>query len=552
MIPFLLYIVKLSCCLTLFYVGYKLLLSHETFFHFNRSILLTGLLACMLFPVIKIKTETAGIIQQPMIQLERIMIEDDYSRTLVINNETGNASRLVGKQLPSFSFVELLALILITGCFINSCLLIRSHISLYLLIRNGKKIKRNDYTVVLFDNPVTPFNYGHYIILSEEDFKAYPETILTHELAHYHFLHSLDIALVELLTLIQWFNPVIRLLKKEIQKVHEFQADAEVLKTGIDTTTYQLLLVRKTVDSGSYTFANSFNHSKLKNRFTMMTKKKSNSWARLKLLLLLPVVAFIVYAFARPDVTRQLKQMIRSEDTTNPIYTPEFFEVELNKFISEQGGSTSLSLADKYHFLAEKTNFVNLFVNAVDQILLDNCDYSTLERLPSDLTQKLVAEYSNKKPALIYLLIDQGASATARTEIFNIVGKIFEEKEELFKQKNQPVLLLFGIPRNNGISATISGTPSETYPVYIAFIDKEGKKIRSFALENKDPVIGSFALEHARFINEITEWLKSPKGGKHFYSIELNVHSDIPMGVITDIKDVLRKYYALKIELASY
>ena len=551
MIPFLLYIVKLSCCLTLFYVGYKLLLSHETFFHFNRKILLTGMVTCMLLPLVKIRTETAGIIQQPMIQLERIMIEEDYSRTLGVNDQTGNAARPGGNQLPSFSVVERLVLILITGSFINGCLLVRSHLSLYRLIRNGRKIKRNDYTVVLFDKPVTPFNYGHYMILSEEDFKAYPETILTHELAHFHFLHSFDIALVELLTFIQWFNPVIRLLKKEIQKVHEFQADAEVLKIGIDTTIYQLLLVGKTVDSVSHTFANNFNHSKLKNRFSMMTKKKSTRWARLKLLLLLPVVALSVYAFARPDVTRQIKQMIRSEESTIPPYTPEFFETELNKFISELGGNPSLSANEKYNFLIDKTNVVNLFVNFRDQILLAG-DYCTLDRLASDLTKKLVDDSSNRKPALIYMLIDQGTSAETKTGIFNIVGKIFEENKALFKQKNQPVLLLFGVPRNNGKTTSIADPPSETYLVDIAFIDKEGKKIRSFTLDNKEPVSDLSALDHSGFINEITEWIKSPKGGKRFYSIELKVQAEIPMGIISDIKDVLRKYYALKIEYALY
>jgi len=455
MIPFLLYIIKLSCCLTLFYVGYKLLLSHETFFHFNRKILLTGMLTCILLPLIKVETKTTSILQQPIIQLEKIMTEEENFSTFTVNNEIDHSLIPAGKPISPISFIHLLALIFVTGSCIHCCLLIRSHISLSLLIRSGRKIKRNDYTVVLFNKPVTPFNYGHYIFLSEEDFKAYPETILTHELAHFHLLHSFDIAFVELLSLFQWFNPVIRLLKKEIQKVHEFQADVEVLQTGIDITTYQLLLVRKTVGSGSYSSANSFIHSKLKNRFTMMTKKKSNSWARLKLLLLLPVAALSVYAFARPYVTRQIEQTVRSDYMTisskKQTYTPEFFEAELNKYVSELGGNPALPTDEKYNFLAEKTNVVNLFVNAKDQILFAG-SYCTIEHLPSDLAKKLVAEYSNKKPALIYMLIDQGTSDRAKMEIFQIVGKIFDENEELFKQKNQPVLLLFGIPRNNGMT----------------------------------------------------------------------------------------------------
>ena len=547
MIPFLLYIIKLSCCLTFFYVGYKLLLSHETFFHFNRKILLTGILTCMLLPLIKVETATTSIIQQPIIQLEKIMMEDDYSRTLTISYETANASRPAGKQLPSFSVVELLALIFVTGSCIHLCMLIRSHISLCLLIRSGRKIKRGDCTFVLFDRPVTPFNYGNYIILSERDYRENPETILTHELVHFHLLHSFDIAFVELLSLFQWFNPAVWLLKKEVRNVHEFQADAEVLQTGIDTTTYQLLLVRKAVDSGPYTFANSFNHSKIKNiknRFTMMTKKKSNSWAQLKLLLLLPIAALCVYACARPESTRQVEQMLRNGDTTilsnNQTYTPDFFEAELNKYISELGGNPTLPTDEKYNFLLEKTNVVNLIVNAKDQILFAG-SYCTTEHLPSDLAKKLVAEYSNKKPALIYMLIEQGTSSEAKTGIFNIVGKIFEENKELFKQKNQPVLLLFGAlgSHRNGLSTSISVNPTETYLISIAFMNDTGKELRSFTLPA--------GVDHTGFINEIKEWLKSPGGESPFSTVSIKASSNTTMGVIIDLKQALRDYYALKI-----
>ena len=264
MIPFLLYIIKLSCCLTLFYAGYKILLSNETFFHFNRITLLAGILTCTLLPLIKIRTPTTGIVQQPMIQLEKIMTSEEQYRAIIYpdkGDKAINTSIPVGRQHPPVSFVRLLALLLVSGGFVNLCLLIRSHLSLVRLIRKGRKIKQGDYTVILFEKTVTPFNYCRYIILSENDYREHPETILTHELAHFRFSHSFDIVLVELLTLLQWFNPVVRLLKKEIQKVHEYQADSEVLKTGVDATLYQLLLVKKAVGSSSYAFANSLNHS---------------------------------------------------------------------------------------------------------------------------------------------------------------------------------------------------------------------------------------------------------------------------------------------------
>ena len=344
MIPFLLYIIKLSCCLTLFYAGYKILLSKETFFHFNRIILLTGILACLLFPMIKIRTATTGIVQQPMVRLEKIMKDDAQLRTLpathlFANDETSSD----GKRRPSFSFVRLFALIFTVGSMVHVCLLARSHISLSLLIRKGRKIKHEDFTVVLLDSAITPFNYGRYIIISEYDYQTYQDTILTHEIAHFRFSHTFDIVLIELLTLLQWFNPVVRLLKKEVRKVHEFQADSEVLKSGVDMMKYQLLLLKKTAGSGSYLFANNLNHNKLKIRFNMMLKKKSNSWARCKLLLLLPVAALIMYAFACSDSPEQKVQKevdpvhISFIDNTGKIVRS--FELEVGDSLASNNGS---------------------------------------------------------------------------------------------------------------------------------------------------------------------------------------------------------------------
>ncbi len=58
-----------------------------------------------------------------------------------------------------------------------------------------------------------------------------------------------------------------------------------------------------------YSMANSFNHSKLKKRITMMLKEKSSPWARLKYLYVLPVAAIAVTAFARPEVSDKVEKI---------------------------------------------------------------------------------------------------------------------------------------------------------------------------------------------------------------------------------------------------
>ena len=113
--------------------------------------------------------------------------------------------------------------------------------------------------------------------------------------------HTLDLLIMEGFIVLFWFNPAVWLLKKELQEVHEYEADHGVLNQGIDATKYQLLLVKKAAGARLYSIANSFNHSKLKNRITMMLKEKSSQWARLKVLLFILPTAVLMLAFARPE-----------------------------------------------------------------------------------------------------------------------------------------------------------------------------------------------------------------------------------------------------------
>ena len=341
MVTFLLYIVKSTCCLTLFYLGYKALLSNETFFRFNRMVLLAGMLVFMLLPFVELRTESPGVLQMPLLQLEE-MIQEGVGETVSQHSVVQVGTEVVpAVREASGSWGEWAVYLYLVGMAVVLCRLVRSFVSLLWLIRSGEKIRKGRYTLVLVGRPVAPFNWGSYIVLSLKDYCDYPNEILTHEQVHWRKHHSLDLIYTEAVVLLHWFNPAAWLLKRELQEVHEYQADTGVLKNGIDATKYQLLLVKKAVSASSYTFANSFNHSKIKKRITMMLKEKSNSWARLKLVLLVPVAACSMLAFARPDVNRELTNLMQSEDTTiSPVgqpYTREFFDKEIDRYIGQAG-----------------------------------------------------------------------------------------------------------------------------------------------------------------------------------------------------------------------
>ena len=299
----LLYILKSTICLTLFYIGFKALLSNDTFFRFNRWVMLGGMSICMLLPVFEIKTAEPLLIQQPFMHLEEMIMGEGTNSVALSGGASG--MRIVPAVEPAVAvdWGQLLFFAYLIGVLICLMVTLLSFRKMFVLIRSGRKLQQERYTLILTSDAVSPFSWGRYIILSENEYEKHPDEILTHEKIHLESRHSVDLLFMEVILWLHWFNPAAWLLKRELKDIHEYQADKGVLAQGIDATKYQLLLVKKAVGSSLYTLANSFNHSKIKKRITMMLKKKSNNWARLKLALLVPVGFAALSAFARPETS---------------------------------------------------------------------------------------------------------------------------------------------------------------------------------------------------------------------------------------------------------
>ena len=186
------------------------------------------------------------------------------------------------------------------GCLFFAGRFLYSVCQIVRLIRSGERAVLEDGTrLVVTDLTVPPFSWMKYIVISRIDMEESGAEILAHEQAHIRACHSLDMWFAGCCAVLHWFNPAVWLLKQELQNVHEYEADESVIAHGVDAKHYQLLLIKKAVGAQRFTsMANSFDHSKLKKRITMMLKQKSNPWARLKFLYVLPLAAVAVAAFA--------------------------------------------------------------------------------------------------------------------------------------------------------------------------------------------------------------------------------------------------------------
>lgn len=307
---FFIYSLKVAFCLIAFYLVYKLLLSKETFHAFNRVVLLSVVAVSIMIPFLKVTTEEPAAIAEGMISLETMIV---------------SAEALEAEPSSGFTLMQVLFIIYIIGIVVFFVREVVSTFRLVHLMSRGTVlspeqaeqagIRQQGVRLVVMKDDIAPFSWFRHIVISEKDWRVNPREILTHEQAHIRLCHSWDVAVCNLLIIFQWWNPAAWLLKRELQNVHEFEADEAVIKRGVDAKQYQLLLIRKSVGERLFTMANNLNHHSLKKRITMMTTKKSSPWQKAKALVALPMAALAVVAFANPEVKRIAEQVETESET---------------------------------------------------------------------------------------------------------------------------------------------------------------------------------------------------------------------------------------------
>lgn len=298
---FLVYILKSSVCLAVFYLFYRLLLARETFHRFNRFALLGILLLSCLLPWVEVSVRQETEVHQTMLTLEQLLMMADAMNA----TETG-----ITAEAATVTWIQVALLVYLAGivffAFRNACSLVR----LLMLLKAGRREDIGNYlqgrkervTLIVHNRDISPFSWMGYIVISRKDLEENGREILIHELAHIHNRHSWDLLVTDVCIFFQWFNPASWLLKQELQNIHEFEADETVIKEGVDAKQYQLLLIKKAVGTRLYSMANSFNHSKLKKRITMMYQSKSKASGRLRALALVPAFAVAAAVINLPAV----------------------------------------------------------------------------------------------------------------------------------------------------------------------------------------------------------------------------------------------------------
>lgn len=299
------YALKSALFLALMYVPYMLLLRKETFFRFNRILLLIIAALSILLPLCDF--HCLAWADSPFRQPLTAVVEPGMPGAAMPVGDNAATPVVQGTPPVGIGLWQVLSAIYVVGVVATFAVKALQALQIYRAIHRGVlwKDRIGGATVYCHASNVPSFSIFGTIVIGEADYRCCADEILCHEQGHIRSRHSWDIVLATLLQVIQWFSPLSWLFADSLRDIHEYEADNVVLRSGVDMHQYQMLLIRKAAGSGSYAFANSFNHSLIKKRITMMLQKKSNPWMRSKALYLIPVALVSLSVVATSEVNGQ-------------------------------------------------------------------------------------------------------------------------------------------------------------------------------------------------------------------------------------------------------
>jgi TonB family protein len=277
------YLLKSVIWLTGFTLVFFLFLRNERFFQLNRVYLVAGILTSLFFPLISV--------HYTVVLPEIRNFQTDSVFTGAIQNTVS--------IIPDLKLI--LLVLYLSGVLFVLTLIIRQGRSILRTIKKSEIISLRPAKLIKTPDYNSAFSFFSYVFVNPSVTDIETKEIMNHELVHIRQKHWFDLLLVELLCMIQWFNPLVWIYIRFIRQNHEYLADEVALQRTSDPAIYKAVLLNQIVGAPVVSLANSFNYSLNKKRFNMMKNIISSPYRKMKILLILPVFAIVLYAFAKPD-----------------------------------------------------------------------------------------------------------------------------------------------------------------------------------------------------------------------------------------------------------
>lgn len=318
------WIIEPAISLGVFYLAYLLFLRKVKFFRANRYYLLTAILFSLILPHLDFSSPVS------------IVNYSFFIPEVAVSQSTNNEQLEIAASLWTISRMLMIAYFTVAG-MLAFRLVIRL-LQLMMLVTRNKTRKVNNARIVSLESDQAPFSFLSYIFINENLYgEEERQKIIEHELVHIKQFHTFDLILLELLTIIQWFNPFAWFYRRSMLEIHEYLADEEVLKNGANPSFYQSLLLNLQLGRQFLVPASNFNKSLTLNRIKMMTTIKPSEWKKLRFFLLLPsLIALVLMCTKIEEEQSAMTEDPGAEITSSPLiaspYTEEggeiFFIVE--------------------------------------------------------------------------------------------------------------------------------------------------------------------------------------------------------------------------------
>jgi TonB family protein len=336
------YLLESGCCLAALYLVFWLFLRRDTFFTVNRVyLLLAGILSAVI-PLFPVEFAPDSPLAPMVVFLDPVVVTPD----------------VIGQTaLFNLRWFELLWIIYLTGVAIFALRFLIQVVQLLVLVKRTGITRRDGMNLVLVDRGYSPFSFFNLLFIKREyasDQRL--SAVIEHERIHIRQLHTVDLVIAELLTIVQWFNPFAWLLQRSVKTVHEYLADEGVLRKGIPGDDYRRLIFGQVLGVQVNNLTNNFNVSLIKKRMIMMTRSRSAKMAGLKAIFALPVLFAVILYFSAGTVSplsaqdngtaaqKETQQKAKqAQETNEPIYgqdrdhmpdhQPEFTAGQLGEFL---------------------------------------------------------------------------------------------------------------------------------------------------------------------------------------------------------------------------
>jgi len=345
------YIIESAISLTLFYIFYELFLKRDTWFRFNRFYLLFGLVFSLILPLLDFSVSNIMVNSQNQFE---------FNEYLNIGSTVSSFEVQTVEAISKPNFVILFYILIGSLFFVR---FIHQLFKIFKTVKAYEIIKYRNCKLVLLSNNSSPFSFFNYIFISKDDYGS-PDNyrdgsneLLLHEITHAKQKHSFDVIILELLLVLQWFNPFIYRYRQAFKEVHEYLADRGVLIKNNDKIAYQKLILDQIEKSFNVSLASQFNYSLTKNRIKMMTRINSGKLAKFKILLVLPLIAILLMAFSI-EISKEKDQNqshIQTQEQSSSV--PSIFPVK-----KVEGVKISSGYGMRMHPISKK----EMMHNAVD------------------------------------------------------------------------------------------------------------------------------------------------------------------------------------------